>query len=71
MEKTRKIESYPQTQSQPRLISRGIVVSMHKIVFSFNGIFNESYILWFANVLNFKDRLRKSSGWPDYRYHNT
>jgi hypothetical protein len=42
-------------------------VSMHKIAFSFNGIFYESHILWFVNVLNFKDKLRLSHKNPGFR----
>lgn len=41
VEKTRKIERYPKTQSEPRLICRGVVVPMHDRVFRVNNLFGE------------------------------
>jgi len=43
MEKTRKIESDPQTQGQPGLISRGMIVVMYKIILQISFIIRWLY----------------------------
>jgi hypothetical protein len=49
MEKTGKIKVTLSIKSA-KIDKQGIVVQMHKIAFSVNGIYYEFHIVWFTNV---------------------